>query len=137
MNWRLILVLSGFGFAMGLATVFVIPSNVEPAFWLVIFIVCAFIIAQRVSSRVFLHGLAVSLVNSVWITASHVLFFETYFASHPQEAAMTTSMPLGNHPRLLMLVMGPIIGLVSGVILGLFCLGAAWALRRRAMSHEL
>jgi len=32
--------------AMGIATVFVIPSNIEPWFWLLIFGVCAFLIAR-------------------------------------------------------------------------------------------
>jgi hypothetical protein len=31
---------------MGIATVFVIPSNIEPWFWLLIFGVCAFLIAR-------------------------------------------------------------------------------------------
>jgi hypothetical protein len=30
MNWKLIIQLSMFGLAMGIATVFVIPSNIEP-----------------------------------------------------------------------------------------------------------
>ena len=138
MNWPLILALSGFGLAMGIATVFVIPSNVEPVFWLAIFVFCAYVIAKRATGRFFFHGLAVSLVNSVWVTASHVLFFETYLVNHPQEAAMTASMPLANHPRLLMTLMGPIIGIVAGVILGLFSV-AAVRLRRvsagRAAGH--
>jgi hypothetical protein len=37
MNWRLIAQLSLFGLAMGIATVFFIPSTIEPLFWLVIF----------------------------------------------------------------------------------------------------
>ena len=32
--------------AMGIATVFVIPSNIEPWFWRLIFGVCAFLIAR-------------------------------------------------------------------------------------------
>ena len=59
MNWRLILMLSLFGLAMALATVWVIPSTVEPIFWLVIFIICAVIIARQVPARHFLHGLLV------------------------------------------------------------------------------
>lgn len=50
MDWKLVLSLSLFGLAMGLATVFFIPSNIEPAFWLVIFLVCAYIIASNAFS---------------------------------------------------------------------------------------
>jgi hypothetical protein len=77
MDWPLIFTLSLFGLAMGLATVFVIPSNIEPLFWLLIFIVCAYAIAKRAPGRPFLHGLLVSLVNSVWISAAHVLLFQS------------------------------------------------------------
>src|SRR5262249_31994175 len=105
MNWKLIFQLSLFGLVMGLATVFVIPSSVEPFFWLVIFIVCAYIIAKTCASRHFLHGLLVSIVNSVWITAAHVLLFDSYIANHEREAEMIRNLPFA--PRAMMIVTGP------------------------------
>jgi len=120
MDWKLIVLLSGFGLMMAFATVFVIPSNMEPAYWLVIFLVCAYLIARRAPGRHFLHGLCVSLVNSVWITAAHVILFSQYMASHPQEAAMMKSMPVPESPRLMMVLFGPIFGSIFGLILGLF-----------------
>jgi hypothetical protein len=131
MNWLLIAVLSGFGLAMGIGTVSLIPSSVEPAFWLVIFAICAYVIARRAPGRFFLHCVAVSLVNSVWITGFHQAFFDTYLAHHAQEAAMTASMPLSDHPRLLMAVVGPIIGAATGLVLGIFSVVAARMTRRR------
>ena len=53
MNWNLVLRLSLFGLAMGIATVFVIPSNLEPLFWLAIFVVCAAIISKQMQEIVF------------------------------------------------------------------------------------
>jgi len=120
MNWKLIFLLSLFGLAMGIATVFWIPSNIEPLFWLVVFAISAYFIATRSSGRFFLHGLLVSIVTSVWVTTSHVLLFDQYIANHPKEAAMMTSMPVPGSPRLMMTVMGPVIGIVSGLVLGLF-----------------
>jgi len=120
MDWKLIVLLSGFGLMMAFATVFVIPSNIEPAYWLVIFLVCAYLIARRAPGRHFLHGLCVSLVNSVWITAAHVILFGQYMASHPQEAAMMKSMPVPESPRMMMVLFGPIFGSIFGLILGLF-----------------
>ncbi|HEV7967324.1 MAG TPA: hypothetical protein VGP19_07135 [Candidatus Acidoferrales bacterium] len=124
MNWKLILQLSLFGLAMGIATVFLIPSKIEPAFWLVIFLICAYVVAKRSPFRPFLHGLLLGLANSVWITAAHVLLYDSYIARHPQEAAMMQTMTLPAPPRVIMAVTGPVVGLVSGVILGLFALGA-------------
>ena len=124
MNWKLILQLSMFGLAMGIGTVFLIPSNIEPIFWLVIFVVCAYFIAKRSGGRYFLHGLLVSLVNSVWITTAHVALFGSYVANHQKEAKMMASMPLPDSPRLMMALTGPIIGIVSGLILGIFAIVA-------------
>ena len=120
LNFGLILRLSLFGLAMAIATVFVIPSNIEPLFWLAIFVVCALLIARRCSEKHFLHGFLVSLVNCVWITTFHILLFGSYLTRHPQEAAMMKSMPLPDSPRLMMLMTGPVVGVASGVVLGLF-----------------
>lgn len=124
MNWKLIGLLSLFGLGMGLATVFVIPSNIEPICWLVIFLFCAYVIAKNSSGKHFLHGLLLGLANSVWITAAHMLFFYQYLARHAREAAMMESMVLHDAPKLVMVITGPIVGLLSGVILGLFALVA-------------
>jgi len=130
MNWKLIFTLSLFGLAMGLATVFVIPSSVEPVFWLVIFLVCAYVIAKLSKVRPFLHGLLLGLVNSIWITLSHIVFFGPYLATHPQEAQMMQTMPLPNAPQLMMAMTGPVVGLVTGFIIGILSL-IAWRLVRR------
>ena len=120
MNWKLIFQLSMFGLAMGIATVFVIPSKIEPAFWLVIFIYCAYIIARCSRGKNFLHGLLLGLANSVWITAAHILLFDRYVAGHSQEAAMMQNPSVPLSPRAMMAIVGPVIGLISGVVLGLF-----------------
>src|SRR5579864_9263352 len=119
MNWRLIFGLSIFGLAMAIGTVFVIPSNIEPICWLVIFLICAYVIARERSMGHFVHGLLVGVINSVWVTAAHILFFERYLESHPKEAGMMNSMPLPNSPRLMMALVGPVIGVISGVVIGL------------------
>jgi hypothetical protein len=136
MNWRLISQLSLFGLAMGIATVFVVQSNVEPIYWLVIFLISSYLIATRAPSRYFLHGVWVGLANSVWVTGSHLLLFHQYVANHPREVAMMTSMPLKTHPRLMMLIMGPIIGLISGMVLGLFAIVARKLVSPRAAPTE-
>ena len=58
----------------GIATVFLIPSNIEPFFWLVIFCVCAYVIARRVPNKHFVNW--VFGLNKVWITSAHILLFD-------------------------------------------------------------
>jgi uncharacterized membrane protein len=133
MNWKLIFQLSVFGLIMAFATVFLIPESFEFVFWIAIFIFCAYVIAQRVRSKYFLHGFFVSLVNCVWITAAHVIFYSTYIANHPNTAKMAAQHPiLPTHPRLAMLIMGPIFGIIFGLILGLFSFIASLIVRKKA-----
>lgn len=123
MNWKLIAALSLFGLAMGGATISLVPARLEPFCWLIIFLICAVLIARAQRTRHFLHGLCVSLLNSVWITCVHVLFFDAYVANHPTEAAMLVDAPLPG--RAMMVLTGPLIGLLSGVVLGFFASAAA------------
>jgi hypothetical protein len=122
MNWKLIFGLSLFGLVMAVATVYVIPSNIEPICWLLIFIVCAWLIAKNAPGKFFLHGLLVSLVNCIWITGAHILLVKTYLANHPQELAQLGKMNVQTHlgVRKAMAIMGPVIGVISGLVLGLF-----------------
>lgn len=123
MNWKLILSLSMFGLVMALGTVFVIPSKVEPLFWLAIFLVCAFLIARRAPGKFFFHGFCVSLVNCVWITGAHVILFDAYAARHVEEMQMSAKFPFPQ--RVAMLVVGPVVGVISGIVLGIFSLIAS------------
>ena len=118
MSWGLIFKLSMFGLVMAIATVFWIPSNVEPYFWLVIFLICGYVIG-RSAQKPFFTGLLLGLVNCVWITGAHIIFSVQYLESHPAEAAMMRTTPLPGSPRLMMAVTGPVVGVISGVILGL------------------
>src|SRR5262245_56119171 len=123
LNWKLIIRLSAFGLAMAIGTVWWIPSSIEPLLWLGIFVYCAYMVTQQAPGKYFLHGFLISLANCVWVTSAHVIFFSAYAANHPKEIEMNTMMP--THPRLMMLIMGPLIGIVSGLVLGLFCFIAA------------
>ena len=120
MNGKLVFQLSMFGLAMALLTVFTISSNTEPFFWLPIFLISAYLIAKQAPGRYFLHGFALGLANCVWVTAAHIAFFNHYLGTHPREAAMMDKMPMPDSPRLMMLMTGPVIGIVSGCVIGLF-----------------
>lgn len=138
MNWKLIFQLSLFGLAMGIATVYVIPSNIEPAFWLVIFLICAYLIAKGTvgAGMHFLHGLLLGIANSVWITAAHVLLFDRYVANHAREAAMMQNPSIPFSGKAMMAVVGPVVGVLSGVILGIFALVAGKLVKNAPVSSS-
>jgi hypothetical protein len=129
MNWGLILKLSLFALAMSLGTVFVIPSTVEPLLWLAIFAFCAWAIARRAPGKYFLHGFVLALVNCVWMTGGHILFADAYLARHADEAASMGKMGMPSL-RVAMAVMGPVIGVVSGLVQGLFAFVASKIVRK-------
>ncbi len=121
MNFKLIIQLSIFGLVMAFATISLIPEKIEFYFWLVIFVVNAYIIAKKCAGKYFLHGFAVSMVNSVWITIAHVSFFLTYTAHHPDMAKMSEHAGYFiTHPRQLMLILSPAFGAMFGLAQGLF-----------------
>jgi len=127
LNWKLIFQLSLFGLIMSIATVFWIPMNIEPVFWLVIFAVCAYIIVKNTPGKYFLHGFLVSMINSVWITAAHVIFYDAYMANHPDMASMNAGQ---SNPQLMMILMGPVFGAVFGLILGAFSFAAGKIIKK-------
>jgi hypothetical protein len=133
MNWKIIFQLSIFGLIMAFATVSLIPEKLEFAFWLVIFIFCAWVITKACQGKYFLHGFLVSMVNSVWITAVHIAFGLTYVANHPRMASMSTSMPssLTSHPRLAMAITESVYGVMFGIILGLFAFVASKIVKKK------
>jgi hypothetical protein len=130
LDGKLIFLLSLFGLAMAILTVYVIPSNIEPIFWLVIFVVCAYVIAKKAPGKYFLHGFCVSLLNAVWITSAHMALCQPYLARHASEAAMMAKMPMPDSPRLMMLMTGPVVGIISGLVLGLFAFVAGKLVKR-------
>jgi len=134
MNWKLIFGLSLFGLGMAFATVFIIPSYVEPFCWLVIFVIVAMVIARSRPDRPFVHGLLVGIVNSVWITCAHVVFFDQYIAKHPKEAAMMQSMTMPVSPRAMMAIVGPLVGIISGIVIGVLALLAVKLAKGRTSS---
>lgn len=134
MNWKLIFQLSLFGFIMAFGTISLIPEKIEFLFWLVIFSICAYIIAKVGTGKYFAHGFFVSIFNSIWITAAHAILYNSYVANHPDMARMGANMPLKDHPIILMLIMGPIFGIIFGLIQGLFAFIASKLVKPKAIN---
>ena len=134
MNGKLIFALSLFGLAMAFATVFFIPSRLEIWIWLAIFLISAYAIGRGASRNLFLHGLLLGILNSVWVTVVHVALYDAYMAHHPKEAAMMQSNPMPLPPRLLMACVGPLVGVFTGVIIGLLAMLAGRMNRPKAQT---
>src|SRR5262249_33495828 len=134
MNAKLVFQLSLFGLAMAFGTVFFISAGIEPLCWLVIFVICAGVIGIQQTPQPFFHGVAIGVVNSIWVTAVHIAFYTRYIAGHAREAEMVRNAPMS--PRLMMALVGPLIGVASGIVLGVLALVASRLLRPRAAEAE-
>ena len=65
---------------------------------------------------------------------SFSIFFSTYIDHHPKKAAMMGSMPLPNSPRLMMALVGPVVGIVTGAIIGILALLVGRLVRSKEVS---
>lgn len=122
MNWKLVLQLAMFGIAMGLGTVFFVPSKVEPILWLIVFLLSGYAITKHCVRLRFLNALLVGLLDSLLKTSVHVVFFSDYVARHAQEMAMIRQMTSAVSPRQLILLSSPIWGVIYGTATGVFAL---------------
>src|SRR4029078_2278228 len=122
MNWKLCVFLSILGLLVGMMTISMVPSTIEPFLWLAVFFVTAFFTAKYAPGKYFLHGFVISILNSVWVTLAHMSRYDDYVAAHPEWLQMLQSLPPGiaKDPRMLMVPVGLVSGLISGLVLGLF-----------------
>ena len=125
MKWNLIFTLSLLGFLMAIATVFLFPTKIEVYFWIPIFLVYAYIIARNVEENYFLHGLFLGIANSLWISFIHAMMFTKYIFNNGWVSETLAKLPKLISPRVMLIIYGPMIGVIAGIILGLLCLGAS------------
>ena len=123
MNWKLCVFLSVLGLLVGMVTISIVPSTIEPFLWLGVFLITAVLTAKYAPGKYFVHGFLISILNSIWVTLAHVSRYDDYVAAHPEWLQMLQNLPPGiaKDPRMLMVPVGIISGVLSGVVLGLFC----------------
>lgn len=133
MNWKLIFQLSVFGLIMAFATISLIPEKIEPLFWLVIALFCAYTIARVCNEKYFFNGFMVSVVNCIWITAIDMIFCVGYLKNHPDRSAVNMHLPVAlyTHPREAMLAIAPVSAIVFGLIFGLFAFIASKIVKKK------
>ena len=107
---------------MAIATINFLPQTFEYVVWPVIFGICAYAIAKNCEDRHFIHGFMLSIINCIYIVAFHTAFFDSYAAAHN---GWISSLPAGPSPMAMSAAFGVIVGIVSGVVQGAFCIIAA------------
>ena len=132
MNWKLIFGLAGFGVLMGILSLFGYTQGIEWLLWLVIAVICSVVIAKTVSGKFFLTGLLVGILDGVFNSIVQSVFFDAYLSHNPRAAEGFGPIPGGLDPRFFILIAGPFIGLLYGLVLGLFAWLAGKLFRKPA-----
>lgn len=115
---------------MAFLTVFYIPGKYEWALWLPIFLICAYVVASQCSGKFFLSGFIIGIFNCCWVTPVHIIFKDDYLKLNPDMVEMMKTMPLASNPLAQQLFIGSLAGIISGIVLGLFCWIAAKIMKK-------
>lgn len=130
MNWRLIFVLSGLSIPLGVASVLGVAGNDEWLMWLLAGIFCALQFARKANDDLFLHGFYLGIFCGMFSSFVQAMFVATYLANNPRMFEVLNMLPQDLPPRGVLLIMGPLIGVVSGIVFGILSVVAATIMRR-------
>jgi len=117
MNWTIILLLSSFGLVMGLLSIKGYIQKLEPFLWILFGIITSLVLSNNIDNKTFLHALLIGLFWGVLNGITQSAFFDQYLANNAnlQERFKQSTFI---QPRYLVLVTGPVIGLITGLVLG-------------------
>ena len=117
MIWTIIFYLSVFGLVMGILSVNGLTQKREPVFWFLGGVIASFILARNLSTHLFVHALSIGVLWGVLNGLIQSIFFERYPEKNPKyRESYQKKLPV--KPRYFVLIAGPIIGLVTGAVIG-------------------
>jgi len=126
MNWKLIIPLSFIGVLVGMAGVFVISARFEALLATPLFLGCGWVMGRYAARRHFLHGFITGIISTFWTTGVRVVMSAQYLQHHPKDATQYAKMAAesGGSVVQVMVLLGLVMSLFSGVMVGSFALVA-------------
>jgi hypothetical protein len=113
------------GFICGLITIFTITAQYELLVWLLLTIGISNYSLQEFKSNIYLNSFLFAVIIGVFITLTHIFFFNSYLKEHKDEIASLDTLKICNSYRLTLLVIAPF----YWAILGLICCVFAYFVR--------
>lgn len=116
MNWKLIALLCSPGILMGILSIMGYTHKIELYLWICFAIATSLILARNTTDRLFVHALLIGIIWGLLNAICQMLFFDLYLHNNPhlqQAFAKSSSLP----PRMMPLITGPVVGLVTGLVL--------------------
>jgi hypothetical protein len=132
MNWRLVLLLTLFGPAVGTLTVLgVFPRGVDRFVWFVVVVVSAVAVARREPRRALVHGAVAGFITGVSSTLIQALWVDTLAANNPWMVEAMADQPEGFDFEFFVFMLVPFIGVAGGAMTGLLAMLTARSLAAR------
>lgn len=131
MNWRLIFLLSLLAIVLAVVSILGFVRSFEWLMWLIIGVYCGWQFAGRVTDDFFLHGFYLGILDGILNSTAKAIFFDSYLSNNPRMVEAFSSLPQDLSPRLVLLIMGPIIGAFSGVAFGVLAFLASKVRKQR------
>jgi hypothetical protein len=132
MNVPLVLKLSLLGLIVGACSVTgIVRSGSEGYAWLVVAVVSALVIGRAAVTRRFLTGFVAGFLACVLSVLVQVAFFDRYLHFNPEAVNSFRSMPADVPPRILVLLLMPIVAAFNGCVVGFLSWVAARVLSRK------
>jgi hypothetical protein len=119
-DWKLILLLSLPGPAIGILTLFgIIPFGTDRWFWLAVSIVAAVVIAWRVERGAFGHGAVVGFLLGATSKLIQGIWSGTYVANNPDLVVKFAGEGERSEFQYFVLMLVPFVGIANALIVGL------------------
>lgn len=121
MYWKTIFFLSFFAILMGFLSVFGVIPDFEWLMWLVIAIVSGYVLNEQTKKLLFTHAVVTGIIMGVFNAVIQSVLFDTYLLTDPRIEGLS-QWPTTIEPQYFLLMAGPFIGIVYGLVIGLFAL---------------
>ena len=115
-------VLTLFGVAMGLASVFGYTQSFEWIYWIIIALISGAVIAKVADRQIFVKSVVVGLFMGIFTGVIQAAMFDTYLANNPKSLDGFKEIPLSLEPQYVVLFTAPFIGIAFGLIIGLIAI---------------
>ena len=119
MNWKLIFLLSLFGLAVGISSLFGL-GLFQIFIWPIILVTDICVIVICASGKYFLHAFLVAILTEAWITA-----INAYYLFDMSRVGLIQILPYGIDPQLMNVIEGVVYGVIIGGVTGIIAFSAA------------
>lgn len=121
---------------MGFAAVNGLLSNLELIYWLFIYLVCGLVLAKTSRQKYFLNGFVLGVCISIIASLIQILFFDEYLLNNSEVNTELNKLPSSAEPKTFFIMIAPIIGLISGLALGVFTVAFRWLTKKTNVPED-